>query len=180
LVDIFLWNNKKNGIDIVDIIRSKYLNIPIVIISWFSEIEWIERWFDSWANDYIIKPFRLQEIEIRILKWFKTYLVSLNLKNDKIIEYKNLVYNLSENEFYYKFDKITLTKKNKYLLLIFLSTPEKMISEKYLVEKIRWDIDFVISRNLRVNILRLKKSLSFFWIENWIVNTRWEGYILKN
>jgi response regulator of citrate/malate metabolism len=51
LVDIFLWNSKKNGIDIIDIIRSKYINIPIVIISWFSEIERIERWFESWAND---------------------------------------------------------------------------------------------------------------------------------
>jgi DNA-binding response OmpR family regulator len=54
-----------------------------------------------------------------------------------------------------------------------------LITESTLREKIWWDRETLKSRNLRVNILRLKKSLSPFWIENRIQNKRGEGYILK-
>lgn len=180
IVDIILEHkNKKTWIDIIDIIRTKSNKIPIVVISWFSQIERIERAFDAWANDYIIKPFRLMELEVRVLKWFKVYLQSLNFTPSNTIRYRNLKYNLKENEFYYREEKICLTKKSKFILLIFLSSSEKLITERLLIEKIWWDMDLAVNRNLRICILRLKNSLNQLWIDEWIQNIRWEWYILK-
>ena len=180
LVDIMLSDyDKKTGIDIVKIIRKKNINIPIIIISSMSDYHRIEWWFDAWANDYIKKPFRIRELEIRVLKWFKTYFLSLYFGNDKTISYNWLMYNIWENQFYYDWELIKLTRKNKYILSILLSKPEKLISNTYLIEKIWWDIYMVIERNLRVSIHRLKAELEKHDCHNRIVNVRWEWYMLK-
>lgn len=181
LVDIILWwNETKTWIDIINIIRRDYKCIPIVIISWMSEISRLEKWFDMWASDYITKPFRLRELEIRIYKWFKIYFYSDKSNNCSFLNYNWLTYHLEENIFYYNDVKLNLTKWNKYLLWIFISNKEKILSERFLIEKIRWDIWFVVERNLRIVILRLKYSLKEYWLENRIQNIRGEWYKLKH
>ncbi|USN58374.1 MAG: winged helix-turn-helix domain-containing protein [Candidatus Peribacteria bacterium] len=55
-----------------------------------------------------------------------------------------------------------MTRKSKYLLSIFLSKPEKVFKESYLIEKIWGDILLIVNRNLRVSILRLKKDLDTY------------------
>ena len=180
LVDIMLSDvDEKTGIDIVKIIRNKNINIPIVIISSMSDFHRIESWFDAGANDYITKPFRIRELEIRVLKWFQTYFLSLYFWNDKTIIYKDLLYNISENQFYYEDTPIKLTRKNKYILSILLSKPEKLITNTYLIEKIWWDVYMIIERNLRVSMHRLKSELEPYWCHNRISNIRWEWYMLK-
>lgn len=180
LVDLILWDNEiKTGIDIINVIRLENKCIPIIIISWMSEISRLERWFNIWASDYITKPFRLKELEIRIYKWFKIYFYSDKSNNCSFLNYNWLTYHLEENTFYFNNIKIELTKWNKYLLWIFISNKEKILSERFLIEKIWWDIWFVVERNLRVVILRLKKALEEHWLDNWIENVRWEWYILK-
>ena len=52
----------KTWIDIIRLIRKWEIHIPIVVISWLWDIRWLETAFDTWANDYLIKPFRLKEL----------------------------------------------------------------------------------------------------------------------
>jgi DNA-binding response OmpR family regulator len=170
----------KNWIDIIEIIRNKKINIPLVIMSSYNDLNRLSLAFDSWANDYIIKPFRLKELELRILKWFKTYLVNLKLNiDDNHLIYWELKYSIINNEFYFNTSIIKLTRRNKYLLFIFIWNNEKLLTERFLINKIYWDLDLFNNRNIRVDILRLKKSLESIWINTWIKNIRWEGYILK-
>jgi DNA-binding response OmpR family regulator len=98
-------------------------------------------------------------MEIRILKWFKIYLHSLNFSPENKIKYKNLAYFMKENEFHYIDKKITLTKKSKYILMLFISMPERLLTEELLKKKIWCDNDSFKDRNVRICILRLKESL---------------------
>lgn len=180
LVDIKLKDlHHQNWIDIIKILRSKGITIPIVVISWFNDIELIEEAFHVWASDYISKPFRLKELEIRIMKWFKSYCMSLIFSNSQIIKYKKLTYHFDDNNFYFDEIKLTLTKKSKFILFQLLINPEKLTSENTLKDKLWWDRECIKERNLRVNMLRLKKSLKEVWIQKWIQNIRWEWYMLK-
>lgn len=179
LVDIILWKNKeKNWIDIIESIRKINPYIPIIIISWLDDILWLKLAFDKWANDYICKPFRLAELEVRVLKWFNKSLCYDNLWFKESIEYNWLKYDFWENKIYINNLEIILTKTNKYILLLFISKSEKLLSNIYLIEKIWWDSN-IYERNLRVNINRLKKGLKPFWIDKWVNNIWWEWYILK-
>ena len=180
LVDIVLWsyNDENNWVKIVELIRKKTDNIPIIIISWYSDLCWLDKCFKMWANDYLIKPFRLLELELRVDNWFKMFLYNkISIKKELI--YYELKKELFNWEFFFNWKKIELTKKSKYILTLFIKDPEKVLSESFLIDKIWWDISSVIERNPRVNIIRLKKSLKEFWIDNWIQNVRGEWYILK-
>ncbi|MDD5770126.1 MAG: response regulator transcription factor [Candidatus Gracilibacteria bacterium] len=181
LVDIKLGPEARNtdGFEIIKIIRNKGLKLPIVVISGNSEIDGLRYAFELGVNDYIIKPIRLKELEIRVFNWFKNYYLSNISFLGKIHYYKNLSYNIDTNEFYYNQNPIPLTKNNKYILSIFFANPEKLLSESFLVEKIWGDFYLIVNRNLRVNILRLKEGLRPFGIDDWICNIRGEGYLLK-
>lgn len=180
LTDIKLSHQHSNidGYEIIQMIRKKNIKIPIVVISGNANIDRLRYAFECWANDYIIKPLRLKELEVRIMNWFKNYYLSNISFLGRIHYYKDLSYNIDTNEFYFKDIHIPLTKNNKYILSLFFAHPEKLLSENFLVEKIWWDIYLIVNRNLRINILRLKKWLSPFWIDSRIQNIHGEWYLL--
>lgn len=181
LVDLKLSENTLElcGYKIIREIRTKWLTIPIVVISGFSDIDKLRLAFEYGASDYIIKPIRLRELEIRVLNWFQNYYLSSIKSIGTTHFYKNLQYNLTKNEFSINNITIPLTKNNKYILSLFFSNPEKLLMESFLVEKIWGDVCMSVERNLRINILRLKRALSPFGIDTWIHNVRWEGYIFS-
>lgn len=172
-----IWNNSI-WLNILKLIRSKNFFIPVIIISWYSDISIMDTWFLDWANDYMIKPFRAEELKIRVNRWFKRYLYTFYYnKNDIDISYKWLIYNQNTNDFLFDWKSIQLSKSNKYLLLIFLLHREKFISRDYLFWKIYWNIQE--EKNIRICILRLKNNLESIGINNWIKTIRWEWYIFK-
>lgn len=179
LLDINLWDKKKSWIDIIKLIRDKSINTPIIIISWIDNISNISNVFNLWASDYIIKPFRFEELEVRVLKWLKFNFFKINTFTNNIC-YFWLLYNIEINEFYYNWKTLNLTKKNKYLLYIFLLNKEKFLSIDFIENKIFWNYDNYKNKNIRIYIFRLRLILKDFWIDSWIKNIRWEWYIFKN
>ncbi|MDD5377260.1 MAG: response regulator transcription factor [Candidatus Gracilibacteria bacterium] len=181
LVDLKLSDDalELGGYRIIRIIREKQVSIPIVVISGFSDIDRLRLAFEYGASDYIIKPIRLKELELRVLNWFKSYYLSNITSMGTARFYKNLKYDLDKNEFYLDEELVPLTRNNKYILSLFFSHPEKLLTESFLVERIWGDATLMVERNLRVNILRLKQALSPFGIDGWIRNIRGEGYIFS-
>lgn len=182
LTDIKLSTYSKNhdGYEIIKIIREKDVKVPIVVISGNSEVEWLRYAFECGASDYIIKPIRLKELEVRVLNWYKNFYLSQISFLWKIYSYKELSYHMDTNEFYFKEIPIPLTKNNKYILSLFFSHPERILTENYLIEKIWWDMYLIVNRSLRVNILRLKRWLQPFWIHTRIQNIRGEWYVFSS
>lgn len=176
LLDINL-NSNKNWIDILRLIRRKNLTIPIIIFSWNSNLDMIDLAFKNWASDYIIKPFRFEELKLRVLNWYKNRKCRVDYYSNWNIYYNWLLYYIDNNDFLYFWEKILLTKTTKRLLYIFLYNKEKLISNDFLLEKLYWY--WIYDKNLRIIILRLKKSLLSFWLWNSIENIRWEWYIFK-
>lgn len=176
LLDINLWDKLKSWIDIIKLIRDKAIYVPIIIVSWIDDIANMAKVFSLWASDYIIKPFRFEELEIRVLKWFKTNFLKIVDSNTNII-YNWLLYDCDKNNFYYNWIIINLTKKNKYLLSIFFLDKEKFLSLNFIENKLFWNYDLFQSKNIRIYIYRLRKSLKYIWIDSWIKNIRGEWYI---
>ena len=164
LLDINLWDKLKSWIDIIKLIRDKAIYVPIIIVSWIDDIANMAKVFSLGASDYIIKPFRFEELEIRVLKWFKTNFLKSEDSSTNII---------------YNWIIINLTKKNKYLLSIFFLDKEKFLSQNFIENKLFWNYDLFQNKNIRIYIYRLRKSLKYIWIDNWIKNIRGEWYIFK-
>jgi len=178
LVDICLWKNNTDGLEILQHIRKNNLDIPVIVITSIHDYECIEDTFRRGAHDYIIKPFRSRELQIRIKRWFRNYIFFeyYSIKND--IKYSDLRYNLDSCEFSLGEKKISMSKSSKYILLILLTHKEKLVSKDYLSGKIWWECKN--SQNLRIKILRLKQDLNTVQIGGWIQTIRWEWYILQD
>jgi len=176
LLDIFLDNGEKTGLDLCKSIRSNNAETPIIIISAHNSIKYIEKAFTLGVNDYILKPFHSKELQFRIKQWlFAQYNISIN----NSIVYYDLSYNIDKNEFYYKCKLLNLTKRNKQLLIMFLKFPEKLLSATYLKEKLWGDYyDLGKNRNLRSNIQILRESLGDV-CDITIDTVRGEGYLLN-
>ena len=182
LLDLNLWNyNDKNtaGFCILRSIRKYNIYIPIIIISSHSEYALLEEAFQNWAHDYIIKPFRPRELQIRIERWFRNYIFHEYFSINRYLEYYELKYDISAYEFYLREEKIELTKWSKYLFSLFFIHKEKILTHEYLSEKIWGDTEYISQRNTRIKILRLKEQLALIKLDSWIENIHGEGYMFQ-
>ncbi|NVP17510.1 response regulator transcription factor [Candidatus Gracilibacteria bacterium] len=179
LLDINLGDKVKSGYDVLKIIREKSSHIPVIIVSGIDDIMNMSKFFSLGASDYIIKPFRFEELEIRVLKWFKNNFLKLDNLNNNNIFYNGLLYDIDKNEFYFNGKNIVLTKKNKYLLYIFITNKEIFLSMNFIDNKLFGNNDDFKIKNIRVYIFRLRKILKILGIDNRIKNIRGEGYIFK-
>jgi len=57
-------------------------------------------------------------------------------KDNDTVKYKNLSYKYSTNDFYWDSEKLSLPRKSKILLLIFLLNSEKLLSTNFVREKL--------------------------------------------
>lgn len=178
LVDISLWSKRnRQGIDILKRIRKGNIRIPVIVMSSYSEYSSLQEAFTCWANDYIIKPFRNKELQIRIERWFHNYLFTEYYSINKSINYNNVSYCLSQNEFFLNERKINLSKSSKYIFLLFLIHKESLLTSEYLIRKI-WGYKENENLNLRIKIMRLKKQLKIYGLDSLICTIHWEGYML--
>ena len=180
LLDIMLSSDpSKWWLQILEHIRKHYFQVPIVIMSSISEYSFLETAFSLGAHDYIIKPFRVRELQIRAQRWFQNYMFSEYYNHDSRLDYHGLVYHPSRNKFYYRNNVISLSRWNKYLLSLFLVNRSKLLTHMFLIEKIWWYSDGISEKNLRIKILRLKRCLEWFGMDSWIHTIHGEGYLFE-
>lgn len=83
--DLFLLDinmPKTTGLELCKILKSneKYKYIPVIFVTAFSDIERIEHGFKIGAVDYITKPYKLQELKIRVDTHYKNSKENMRLR----------------------------------------------------------------------------------------------------
>ena len=131
------------------------------------------------ADDYISKPFRVNELMARIKSVLRRY----NSENGKsgIIELHGLKINTNEAKVYKNGAEIILTAMEYRLLLILVNNRGRVLTRTQLLENI-WDIDgiFVNDNTLTVYIKRLRDKIEDNSDEPGIIKTvRKMGYIME-
>lgn len=171
LMDIDLGNGV-SGIDISEKIKEKY-NIPVLFITSFSDIDTMERAFDTKPVGYIIKPYREEEVKTTIMlamyKIKKLEYSSINEDNTSIGF--DFYFDMKNQKLYYKSKLIKITKKEK--TLIYYLTKSKGISlNTENLERHVWTDKAPSESSLRTLIYRLNSKLG----EKLITSTYSEGY----
>ena len=174
LILLDLMMPKMSGEEVCKIIR-EYSQIPIIILTAKDQILTKVSLLDMGADDYITKPFEIEELLARMrvaLRNKKEY------KIEESIIYENLKIDKKLKKFYKNDEEISLTKKEYNLLEYFLVNKEIVVSREKILENV-WGYDYEGEEKIidvYVNILRKK-------IENnedrYINSIRGFGYILK-
>jgi DNA-binding response OmpR family regulator len=129
---------------------------------WMSED--IVLWLNSWADDYIIKPFEYSELLARINAIQRRKLAN---KSNTIIKFSNIELDLQQVEVRQKW-KIVALSKLEYDLFKFLAQNKWVpLSRQEIYKNVWWefDVDFMFSKTIDVYIWYLRKKLGKDLIE---------------
>ena len=169
--DIFLFDintPKKNGIETLKYIRNNGVATPAIFLTALSDIEFVKQGYDVGCNDYVRKPFNLEEVNLRIGQ-----LLYKNSTNEIKID-DDYKFDLSKMELKLKNQVIDLTTTQKELLYILIKNIGSIVPSNIIKDYV-WDDKEVCDNTLRTQIKKLRLKLK----NNFIINIRNSGYKIE-
>ena len=167
----------KSGDQVLKYIRKKS-NIPILVISAKDIVGVKVDLFNLGADDYIIKPFDLDEVAARVESNFRRYNISQNIITE--LKFKDIILNEENKTVYINDKQIDFTSKEYSILALLMQYPEKIFSKKNLFESVWEDRYYGEENTLNVHLSKLRKKLSEYGSEEEYIETLWGmGYRLK-
>ena len=130
---------------------------------------------DAGANDYMEKPFHLQELEARIRSLTRRKFVQKNV----CLESGAIRFDTVKREAYAKGQRISLTRKESGILEYLLLNLGRPVSQEELIEHV-WDATAdSFSGSIRVHMSSLRKKLKAVLLYDPILNKVGEGYKIR-
>ncbi len=179
LLDIMI--PKLDGLSVLTKLRSdeKVKNIPVILLTAkTSEIDKIVG-FEMGADDYITKPFSINEFLSRVKAHLRRSDREINKIYNKIIKYRNLVIDLEKYEVIKDGEVIPLSLKEFEVLKLLLENRGKTITRNQLLDEI-WGYEYYgETRTVDVHIRHLRSKLDSDKEDSIIHTIRGIGYLIK-
>jgi two-component system, OmpR family, copper resistance phosphate regulon response regulator CusR len=160
ITDIIL--PKISGIDLCKEIKQIKPNLPILMLTALGTTDDKVEGFDAGADDYMVKPFDLREVHVRIRALIKRN-VNSTVNQGFILKYADLEMNLQTKCVLRNGSEIDLTPKEFKLLEYMMINSERVLSRAEIAEKV-WDTYFDTGTNfidVYINYLRKKIDKDF-------------------
>ncbi|CCQ51480.1 response regulator transcription factor [Crocosphaera watsonii] len=165
-----------SGVDICKRLRQTRNNVPIILLTAKDDIGDRVAGLDAGADDYIVKPFNLEELLARVRANLRR-----NQQDDPdLLEFLDLTLNSNTRQVFRGDRLIELTAKEFDLLEYLMSHPKQVLTRDQILERV-WGYDFMGDSNIievYVRYLRLKLEAEK---EKRIIQTvRGVGYVLRD
>jgi len=174
LIILDLTLPKKGGLEVLQWLRQKGLKVPVLILTARTGIGDRVKGLDLGADDYLVKPFAIEEFLARVRALLRRGGVTAPL-----LRVADLTLDSVTHEVRRAGQKIDLTTKEYALLEYFMRNPNRVLTRSMISEHV-WDIHFDTFTNVidvYVNYLRNKVDRGF---KNPLIQTvRGVGYVLK-
>jgi len=176
ITDIIL--PKMDGLDLCKYLRQTNPDLPIIMLTALGTTDDKVEGFDAGADDYLVKPFEMRELLVRIRALLKR-----NQKNSGnisgILAYADLEMNLHTKIVKRNQQQINLTPKEFKLLAYLMQNPDRVLSRVEIADKV-WETHFDTRTNfidVYINYLRKKIDRNF---DHKLIHTKsGMGFILK-
>lgn len=178
LSDIMLPN--MNGLELCQQIRSINKHIPIIMLTALGTTDDKLEGFDAGADDYMVKPFDLRELDGRIKVLLKRNRDENSKEEQTTLTYADLSVNLLTKTANRGGENIKLSPKEYNLLVFLMQNSDRIITRVEIAEKV-WDTHFDTGTNfidVYINYLRKKIDKLF---ETKLIHTKpGMGFIFTN
>lgn len=149
-----------SGLSLLKSIRQDGDTTPVIILTARDAVEDRIKGLDAGADDYIIKPFDLNELSARI----RALTRRSQGRADSEIHYKNIVLDPASHSVLVDNTSLNIPRREYYLLLKLLENHGQVVTREQLMQSIySWDDD-VDSNVLEVHIHNLRKKLNASFI----------------
>lgn len=171
LIILDLGLPKLSGLSLLQWIRGEGKNVPVIILTARDSIEDRVKGLDSGSDDYLIKPFDLNELSARV----RALVRRSQGRADTLLTYKNIALDPAAHSVYVDEVMVNLPRREFSLLQKLLENCGQVLSREQLMQSIYgWDED-VDSNALEVHIHNLRKKLD----ANFIRTIRGIGYMIE-
>ena len=161
-----------NGIEVCNRVR-KFSNIPIIMLTAKSDISDKVLGLDVGANDYLTKPFAIEELFARIRVYER------NTASKDTIIVKNVVMDDKTHEVLREGKRIELTKKEYDILKMLMINKNVVLTREQMIERL-WGYDYEGDTNVvDVFIRYLRNKIDDGFEDKLITTVRGVGYVIK-
>ncbi|HEO5346075.1 TPA: response regulator transcription factor [Streptococcus agalactiae] len=174
LLDLML--PEKNGFQVLKELREKGITTPVLIMTAKESIDDKGQGFDLGADDYLTKPFYLEELKMRI----QALLKRSGKFNDNSLIYGDIRVDMSTNSTFVNQTEVVLLGKEFDLLVYFLQNQNVILPKSQIFDRIwGFDSDTTISV-VEVYVSKVRKKLKGTLFSENLQTLRSVGYILKH
>ncbi|HEN4574091.1 TPA: response regulator transcription factor [Streptococcus agalactiae] len=174
LLDLML--PEKNGFQVLKELREKGITTPVLIMTAKESIDDKGQGFDLGADDYLTKPFYLEELKMRI----QALLKRSGKFNDNSLIYGDIRVDMSTNSTFVNQTEVELLGKEFDLLVYFLQNQNVILPKSQIFDRIwGFDSDTTISV-VEVYVSKVRKKLKGTLFSENLQTLRSVGYILKH
>ena len=177
LLDIMLPG--EDGYSILERLKASQetKNIPVIMVT-AKEAEFDKaRGLEAGADDYITKPFDMEEVLARIESNLRR--VQFQNSQTECLQHNNLTLDLEKNTAFLNGIELSLTAKEFGILELLMKYPDKVFSKSNLFQSV-WDTEYIAEDNtLNVHISNLRNKLKAICSDTEFIDTVWGiGYRL--
>lgn len=165
----------KSGLEVCRELRGKRVNAPILILTARDAIEDRVEGLDSGADDYLVKPFAIEELRARLRALLRRE------SDDKTGQLRlgDLVLDPATHYVQRAGQPIELTAKEYSLLEFFMRRPNRLITRE-MAESHIWNYDFQAASNvIDVYIRRLRRKIDDPFEPKLLETVRGAGYRIR-
>lgn len=160
----------KDGFTLAKEIRTENEGIPILFLTAKSQVKDVVEGFEIGGNDYLKKPFSMEELIVRI-----NALLKRQKSRNKPINIGEFTFDFQKQELIYKNTSEQLTHREAQLLWHLYVQKNQILERSIILKKLWGDDDFFNARSMDVFISKLRKKLKND-ASIQIINVRGFGY----
>jgi DNA-binding response OmpR family regulator len=162
----------KDGFTLAEEIREHNAEIPIIFLTAKSQVKDVVEGFEIGGNDYLKKPFSMEELIVRI-----NALLKRNKIGTETLNIGKFIFNLKKQTLQMNSTVETLTHREAHLLYHLIKNKNQVLERSFILKKLWGDDDFFSARSMDVFITKLRKKIKKDPAIQ-IINVRGYGYKL--
>jgi two-component system, OmpR family, response regulator QseB len=132
---------QKDGLVVLEEIRGQGAQIPVLILTARDDIQDKVTGFESGADDYLTKPFRFEELLVRVRARLRPVLSATNQTADLILRQGGVALDLRTHKVKVNNRPIELSAREFTMLEVFMRHPGQVVSREQLLNSV-WGYDY--------------------------------------
>lgn len=165
-----------DGMSILNYMSNKELNTGVIVLTAKEELGDKLKAFNLGANDYLTKPFFLEELKARVNAILKSM---GKIKKPNLIEFKDMNIDMKTKTAYIGDEKLDLNEKLYTLLQYLMINKGVLLFKEQIFDNVcGYDSD-ASTEIIEVYISRLRKILAAHGYDKYLITKRGMGYLLN-
>ncbi len=170
---------KLDGLETTRALRAAGNDIPVIVLTARDAVGDRVEGLDAGADDYLTKPFALEELLARLRALLRRVAPSEDGGEEEVLSFADLTMNVTTREVVRGTRSIELTRTEFTLLEMFLRRPRRVLDRSFILEEV-WGYDFPTTANsLEVYVGYLRRKTEADDEPRLIHTVRGIGYVLR-